>query len=270
MGKILTVPNIILTPPGARNVRAYLAGRQEDSFFERITDLSCPLPIGHWPQNETTGTDIICLNNGYRNGVYTGVTLSAIASPHGYGAPQYDAINDFGNIYSASLATALTSWDEGTVLAFIRMRAVSVWTDGVLRRFMDIRNAAQTAIIGLTKNTTNNQLRLVRTVGGGAVAVQHILPAPPTDWFAVAMTWSQSNNRLRGWYSTIGLAPAQIEATQVGLNTWSGVTIPSNFCTLGCTNSTTPAALMDGYLGDMIVWNAELDFATQLSLLMVL
>ena len=39
-----------------------------------------------------------------RNGVYTGVTLGQSVAP--FTAPLFDGVNDFNNIYSASLATA--------------------------------------------------------------------------------------------------------------------------------------------------------------------
>jgi len=238
------------------------------TFYGEVLRLAPNGLIAIWPENEISGTVIKCLNNAARNGVYSGPTPNAIAGPHGYGAPQYDAINDFGNIYTPSLETALANWDEGTALAFARVRAASVWIDATVRRAMWIANAAGSTGVSLMKFSTNNQVRVARFVGGVTVAVNYTVPSPPTDWFALAMTWSVANNRLRAWYSSVGVSPIQAGTTQAGPATWSGVTLASNNCLLGATPG--PAAMMDGFLGDVLVWNAELDFTTQLSPLMVL
>jgi len=244
----------------------FLDIRRGSGFSDRVKKVGSL--IAHWSQSETSGTVITCLNNNARNGVYTGVTLNAIAGPHGYGAPQYDAINDVGNIYSDSLSTALTNLGEGTALVFARMLNAGVWTDGASRRLVTLADATQSNKFALLKHTVNNQLRVFFTRGGASVVVTATITAA-TDWFALALSFSAINNRLRGWYSTVGVSPSQLGTTQTGVVAWSGVTL-SNIRTVIGADDTTPLLMTNGYISDVIVWNTELDFSTQLSPLMVL
>jgi len=252
----------------ARDVVIDFQGTPPHINSQRILATSPNNLIAYWPQNEQSGLTINCLNNAARNGVYSGPTLNATPGPHGYGAPQYDAINDFGNIYSASIATALANMSAGTLLLFGKVLNSGVWTDGIQRRLVVLQDTSGNNAFGVLKSTST-QLRVHRSSGGTFLGVSNASHGSPTGWFAVALLFSTTNNRLRMYYSREGIAPAQLGSTQTGVTAWSGVTLDSVKCNIGAATQ-TPTDPFNGYEGDIAIWNTELDFATQLSPLMVL
>lgn len=247
-------------------------GRVEDgqSLSEAIISTS---PVAFWPLDEQSGLTIFDVSGNGHHGVYSGPTLNATPGPHGSGAPQFDAINDFGKLKAASLSASLTNNAEGSMLVFAKVRASSVWTDASERRILVIASAGQTEMLMLRKNSANHNIQFLRN-GGGTVFVSGAVPGGvgPTGWFAMAMTWSQPNNRLRAWYSTVGSVPAQFGTTQAGGSAWVGADVNSDRTCFGTGWTDPPPTLesWDGYIGGGAVWSKELDFASQLSPLMVL
>lgn len=205
-----------------------------------------------------------------RSVAYVGPTPEAIAGPFGGLAHQWDAVNDVVNDYTTSLAS-LWNWSAWTYLLFFRVRAASVWSDGVARKFIYYRNASFSAIIDVQKHATANQIQFnVRVAGGDNYRTYST--AAPTGWVGLALSYLESENRYRVFYSaqafgaTPAVAPVQIiEETTVGSNTGA---LNSDGTTLGAYSVSSPSSVCDGYICEHAVWNTELDFATQLSPLM--
>lgn len=212
----------------------------------------------YYPLAETSGTQATDYSGKGRNGTYSGAALASVATPFGNPAPLFDAINDYVDIYSAALATALATWSEGTIAALCRVRAASVWTDATTRNILQISDSGQSNRVVLSRHSVNAQLRDLRSHAGTTVA-NVASTTSPTDWFYIAQSWSVANNRLRNWISYRGVAPAQLGTTQTGLSAWSAVTLASTRCLIGNSFTTTPANLWDGYIADVSGWSAELD-----------
>ena len=238
---------------------------------DRITTTARASLLRYWTLGESTGTAIIDYSPNAVNGTYSGVTLANAQTPFGTVAPRWDAVASYGNAYSASLASAMSSNAEGTALVFGRASSAGVWSDGVQRRFFALSDAAGANGISLHKTTTANQLRASRGVGGVFVGIANVpsAGAGTTNWFGFAVTWSQSNNRLRGWYSALGVAPAQLGSTQTGVNAWSAITLDPTKCTIGAQD-TVPSQVWDGWEAHVALWTTELDPTSQLLPLMVI
>lgn len=217
----------------------------------------------YFPLSEGSGSVARDLSGNGRHGTYYGPTLGAALTPFGAPAPLFDAINDYVDIYTAALATALATWSEGTVAALVRVRAGSVWTDGATRVICQLSDSGQSNRVVMSRHSVNAQLRDLRAHAGTTVA-NVASTTSPTDWFYIAQTWSVSNNRLTNYISYRGVAPAQLGSTKTGLAAWSAVTLSSTRCLIGNTYTVTPANLWDGYIAEVSGWSSELDL-TQLA-----
>ena len=220
----------------------------------------------YYPLDETTGTTAVDASGKGRNGTHVGATLGAYTTPFSRPAPLFDAVTDYVDIYSSSLASALATWSEGTVVAFVRVSGAGVWTDGVARSILQISDSAQGNRVNLWKYSVSNQVRFQRVVGG--VSVQIFATITPTaDVICLGMSWSVANNRLRGWVSYRGVPAAQIGSTQTGVTAWSAVTHANTRCLIGNTYTVTPTNLIDGNVFEVAGWSSEFDL-TQLASVM--
>lgn len=202
-------------------------------------------PIAYWMLNETSGTTIVDSSGNSRNGTYSGVTLAQDSTnPQRSPAPLWDGVNDYGNVYSASLAGAV-SFNEGCLLVWVKMSAAGVWTDGIARYLATIwRNNDNHFYI--QKLTTSNSLRVLHRAGAASRNVDTTIST--TDWFSVMLSWSFSGNMMR----------AYINGVQVGLNqtvttTQSGSGLDNTLCNLGSFNA--GGFVHSGYLAHATLWD---------------
>jgi len=214
----------------------------------------------YFPLAETSGTQATDISGKGRNGTYNGPALASVTTPFGKPAPLFDAINDYVDIYSAALATALATWSEGTIAALCMVRAASVWTDATTRNIVQISDSGVNNRASLTKNSSSNQLRNLRSHAGTTVA-NVASTTSPTDWFYIVQTWSVANNRLNNYIAYRGVAPAQFGTQQTGLAAWSAVTLAATRCLIGNSFRTTPANIWDGYIAEVSGWSSELTLA---------
>lgn len=207
-------------------------------------------PIAYWMLNEASGTTIVDSSGNSRNGTYSGVTLAQDVPPQGGLAPLWDGVNDYGNVYSASLASAV-SFNEGCLLVWAKMASAGVWTDGSARYLATIyRNTNN--FVYFEKRTTSNTLRALHRSGATTKLVDTTIST--TSWFSVMISWSFSGNMMRAYINGV-----QVGTNQTGLITQSGSGLDSNFNNLG--GFSLGGFVHSGYLAHATLWNSPADAA---------
>lgn len=212
-------------------------------------------PIAYWPQAEASGTIVTDESGNGRNGAYKAAgepLLGQTGIGDGRTAPLYDGVNDFANVFSASLQGAFNG-AEGTIAIWFKVASAGVWTDATIRRLMyfqvDANNRAR-----FEKSTTNNQIAAVYTAGGTAKSVLWN-NAGPLTWQHLAITWSKSADQMKFYANG-----AQIGSTQTGLGTWAG-NLASGNTVIGASDSSSGGTPWSGYLAHAAVWNTALSVA---------
>lgn len=207
-------------------------------------------PIAYWMLNETSGTTIADSSGNSRNGTYSGVTLANGTSPQGSPAPLWDGVNDYGDIYSASLAGAV-SFNEGCLLIWARMSSAAVWTDGVARYLTTINRNGDNSFY-IQKLTTSNTLRLLHRSGATTKLVDTTLST--TAWFSAMLSWSQSGNQMIAYINGV-----QVGSTQTGLIAQTGSGLDSTITNLGSFNQ--GGFVHSGNLAHVTLWNSPANAA---------
>ena len=208
-------------------------------------------PIAYWPLNEQSGTVARCLVNPAQNGTYArdvSVMTTGAGIGDGNTAPLFDGTNDYVDIYSATLNAAF-SGSEGTLVLWVRVLNVGVWTDGTLRiaarLYVNGTNYAQ-----LARSGVNSTLAYDYTAGGvyDGVALGGLAT---TTWMQLGVTWSAAADQVRAYHNGI-----QTGATQTVLGAWAGALDAAR--TIIGAAVTPPAALWSGWLAHCIVWDRAL------------
>jgi hypothetical protein len=215
-------------------------------YWKRALTVDAVRPISYLPLWEPSGIVANDISGNARHGAYTGVTLGQTGISDGRTSPLFDGINDYTNIYSASLAGAFNG-AEGTVVLWGFLPA-GVWIDSQTRVFVGIRVDANNLVI-INRTSTNNQL-LLRYVAGGTISGGTITFSS-TTWFHMAITWSKSADQMIRYING-----AQTGATSTGLGVWAGA-LSSTQCTLGALN-TVPQQILSGNLAHAAIWNKAL------------
>ena len=206
-------------------------------------------PIASWKLNETSGSTITDSSGNGRHGSYSNVTLNAGVSPFGDPAPLFvPASNSYGNLYSASLASAF-DFDEGCMLIWAKVRAASVWTDATARRFLLMRRDSNNQH-QMFRGTVNTRLTYGHTAGANA-NTQLYDTASPTGWFSLMMSWSLSGNTIDYYFNgvSVGSDSGNVIATGSGLD--------ASLTLLGAASTTT--LHWDGYLSRARLWDKPAD-----------
>ena len=223
-----------------------------NDFLEQIKATN---PLAVWFGSEST-TQMRDYSGNERHGTHVWASPAAILGNFGSYAPSYDGVNDYTNLYSASLAGAF-NLNEFTVVMWFKAGAASIWTDGVrhgLARFQ----ADGTNRIFARKETTNNRIRFTRDAGGSGNNID-IDTFSGTDWQSIAFTAS---------YAGGGLLNAREFAvykgkTRVGLNTLIPLCSVSGLSTtltlIGA--DTNASAFWLGALAPVVVYNRPIDSA---------
>lgn len=212
------------------------------TWFRKALSVESDNLIGLWMHNEPSGVSIDRSGNGH-NGVYTGVTLGEDGVPKiGYTSGKYDGSTSFNNIYSTGLAAAFNG-NAGTLLLWIKVNALGIWTDGKNHYFTSLGGTDERLFIA--KLTTNNVIRWYRRAGG----VTDLITAggyTDVDWMPLAVTWDTVADELIAYKDGV-----QAGATQATLGTW-GTTLTATGCVMGGIN-TTPTNPLNGWLGPVLL-----------------
>jgi len=242
VGKILTVPNIILTPPGARNVSARMAGLPwGPDYIEKIQGMFGTDLIGFYVGDEPPGSAAAVDYSpfGY-HGAYTSVKLGQ-QGRDGRTCPLYDGATSYMQP-PAGFRAALNN--QELTVAILGQFTASVWADGATRRLISFRADA------------NNWVTLAKAVGAGALGANYIAggtnktvsvtTGSPITFFSFVMTVSKSSDQMKVFFGG-----AQSGLTQTGLGVWSGPLLATD--TLIGAQTTVPTLVMNGLLASCIV-----------------
>jgi hypothetical protein len=177
-----------------------------------------------------------------------GVTLGATSNGHFANAYTFDGSNDFVNIYSTDLNSALNP-SEGTLLVWAKVSGSSTWSDGSSRYIVTLGDGS-TNVIRLAKNNSSNSLYANYSAGGTNLSNAAITYSS-TGWFQFAITWSKSNDQVK-----IYLNGAQVGSTLTGLGTWNN-NLSSTANTIGAqtTSGTNP---WSGSINDVRLYSSPL------------
>lgn len=217
---------------------------------------SLPGLIAYWSMQETSGLVAIAAPNISMNGSISGALIGQIATNKLGNAYLFDAVNDYVNIFTAALQSAFTP-NLCTVFQFVKMRDVSVWTDGIERRHLNLA-VDNNNHYRLYKPTTSNQY-IGRFVSGGTLKSRTITGMTTANFFMVAMSVNKASDRMRTYLNGV-----QQGADVTGLNVWAG-SLAATTTTIGA-GSTAGVNPSDAYICHTAIVNAELSAATLLQI----
>lgn len=217
--------------------------------------------LAYWQLAEASGVVAVDSSPNGRNGLYTS-DVSTWPPQDGIGdgntAPFFDSVNDFVNVFSASLQAAFDG-SEGSINIWAKVFNLGVWTDGVVRDFWNFSD------FGVNQNYLNKQAAAdtVRWIydAGGTLDFNDETPITFTDWFSIGVTWSLSTGgtgELR--YYVQGLPVAM----DVGLGVWGGL-LTANRATIG-VQTTGGANKWHGNLAHCPLWDIPLTPAEMLNI----
>src|SRR5574340_820862 len=101
-------------------------------YWQRVRSLRPFALVAYWRLNELSGTTVTDSSGNGFDGTASGVTWDQAGIGDGETAAQFDGVNDTINVYSAGLASAFNG-AVGTLAAWVKVNAASVWTDGANR-----------------------------------------------------------------------------------------------------------------------------------------
>lgn len=206
-------------------------------------------PIAYWPLWETSGITAQCLVNPAQNGTATGVTWGQTGIGDGRTAALFDGINDYVNIYTATLAAAFNGTTGGIHL-WAKVSGAGVWTDSAFRYMLTLQDDGDN-YIRLFKSSTNNTVSFQYKAGGTAESENDNSFAGRAGWIPFGMSWDKSagvDGEVK--YFADGV---QTGATDTGLGNWVGPIINTT-TNIGCYAS-TPDNLWDGYIAHVAVFD---------------
>lgn len=207
-------------------------------------------PIAYWPLNEKSGTVARCLVNPLQNGTYArdvSVMTTGAGIGDGNTAPFFDGANDVVNMSNATFLAAFNACrDLHTIMMWMRVANVGVWTDGTTRRtWQFVRDASE--ITTMERNSTNGRLRWHSTWGAGG-GNRDLDGLANTAWMHIVLSRSQVAGQAIPYYNGGPLAAIATPNLSLG-----GVI--SAFW--GAANA-VPAAAWHGWIQHCAVWNRAL------------
>lgn|SRR5512138_470360 len=220
--------------------------RVTDSVPSYLTRLLNTNPIILYPLSETDGTAAEDVVGGF-DGTYTDVALDTGAFLDGTPYATWNGtIGEGGShvpCYSADLVAALDE-AEGGMAAWLRVANVGVWTDAQTRYLYNWEGSAATTQIRI--NTLGSGgLRFIYVTGG--TAKNFTQATDTTDWFHVAMTWSQVNDERKIYFN------GDVVDTATALGTPGAYTPTTSRFDIGAF-STTPAGNWSGNIKYLTFW----------------
>lgn len=211
-------------------------------------------PLAYWILGEASGTTAVCQINALQNGTYN----SDVAGwPPGTGigdgntAPFFDGSNDVIDAFSATLAAAAGNSTVGTLMQWVRVANVGVWTDGAWRLSFYAISGDSQETLDFRRMTGNGQYRQLYEAGGVSEAVT-TAGLSTVAWFCALMTWD-INAGVNGEVKMY-LGGVQTGATQTALGAWVG-----NLAQIwiGALNA-TPLGQWHGWLAHTALWGRVL------------
>ena len=210
-------------------------------------------PIALWMQDENAGGVARCSVNPAQNGTYVGVTLANDnTGPFGTPAPYWDGANDSNNVFTPAFAAAFDI-NQGTILIWAKREAPPGWQPINTAYLFQPHFVNSSNVIGIAKlNATPKWV-----YQQGANIVSHLQAEASADWICWALSWSIALDEFR---------PYRNGAQQVA--TKNGLIAPVGAMTLACIGATSPApaAVWQGWIGHVAVWDRALPPATIASL----
>lgn len=212
-------------------------------------------PIAYWPLNELTGTTAI--NYGSlgtdANGAYSGATLAQIAAPGGGLAPLFDGVNDFVNVYSATLNGGFVG-TLGSVMLWSRKRTTAI--NGGVRLVIYVDSSNRIFIY----QPADTSADFIMSYKAGTIEELSATYTGAVDtWYQTVITFTDAGDKVIFYVNG-----EQYGATATGIGTWVGA-LSSTTCVLGCQN-TSGLTDFDGYLAHAAIWDRVLTPAEVLSL----
>lgn len=218
------------------------------NYKQRVLSVGRGSLILYHPMDEHSGLVAVDASPEGNNGAYSSVTLNAAIGPDGRGCPQFDAINDYNNIYSAGLSSDFNG-QLGSMHIVIKVFNSGVWTDGAYHTAISLTKDSNNTIL-IQKIVTNNTLRISYRASGILQNYDYVTSS--TDWISAGLTWDKAGNELKfyidgvkksdqgvtGTFAAGGLISI---ATAIGVNTTSPVIFPFN-----------------GYIAHGAIWNTPL------------
>jgi len=220
-----------------------------EDYSWRVRHIRPESLIGYWPLDEVSGTVCHDLSGNARNGSYVGVDLAKTGIGDGRTCPYFDGVNDYVNIYSASLAAAFNG-AEGTFLCWIKAVSAADWAAATVGAMTRI--AADAASNGIRiLNGAANDIEWKYIAGGITVQVIAAATVNKMDWQCLSMTWSKAIDQFRVYARGI-----QIGTTQTGLGVWTGT--PTATRMIVGANTVDPALPLHGNLAHVALWRSAL------------
>lgn len=220
------------------------------SYSEFVAALAPSNLVALWPLSETSGSVANDISGGGFNGTYNAnITLNAITFSDGTPVPLFDASTDVIALPSASLDTPFNG-AAGTMAAWLKVRAASVWTDGVSRAPFSFGVDASNRIF-FNKPTVNNRFD-VFYIAGGTSKQSANTSFSPSRWFHIAITWDKAADQVKVFIDGVQVGP-----TFTGLGTFAG-TIVNGFTAIGNFTQSGGAFFWDGYIKYPVLWNKAL------------
>ncbi|HDZ37098.1 MAG TPA: hypothetical protein ENH62_02220 [Marinobacter sp.] len=218
------------------------------SMGDYSTKVMAQTPIAYWPMWEAAGSVAADISGNGFDGVFAGVTLGQVGIGDGNTCPFFDGANDKMNAYSTGFRDAFNG-AEGSIVAWAKMNAGTVWEDGVSRYiFRFLVNGSNE--IRMYKSTANNRID-VNYKAGGTGHVRSLTALTTVEWMNIAITWSKIADQVK-----VYLDGVQNGATLTGLGTWAG-TFSSSQTVVGA-RIVTPSDVWHGYLAHFSVFGSPL------------
>lgn len=181
--------------------------------------------LGLWPLDEASGSIAYDVSGNNRHASYSGPTLANAAGPRGKPAPLFDGVNDYVNLYSASLDAAFNK-SACTMLIWSKVLNADVWSD-----------ASNDFAFSLYYNTTN-YARLIKlnTTGNFQIFCYFdsvakaftVATGSPTTWFHAGLTWDNAADQVKGFFNG-----AQIGSTLTGMGVMAANPISTGYVIAG-------------------------------------
>lgn len=151
--------------------------------------------IAYLSMDEASGTTLNDVTGNSRNGTVggvTGPTLGVAGIGDTSKAVSFPASAAYIDWYSTSLRDAFDP-AEGTLLAFVKVSAAGVWSDGTLRYIARLR-ADDNNQVRLGRSSSNNNMVLCQHIAGGTSRFTYIASNAYTGWLMYGIEWSAAGS----------------------------------------------------------------------------
>lgn len=211
--------------------------------------------IAYWPLGEITGTTADDVSSTNADGAYAGTfTLNQ----DGIGDGSRSVLLAGGRVDLTAVMTALNTAmgdkSKGTLLAWVKVANVGVWTDATIRGIVHMGADASNRVF-INKNNTSNELAFSHRAGATVRTITTTISA--SNVFSVGLTWDKLADECKAFVNGL-----QVGATQTGLGIFAGV-LSNGFTAIGDSSSlgSQPFSGNESHVG---AWNLALTPAEML------